>query len=83
MEREPTLSEPAEPDERLPGSPSAASPRPHYGDYVSATTLEPGSRILVRFKLIGHHNEIDYRLRHWVFERLILWKFKGFFFVAT
>ena len=79
------MSEPAEPDERLPEllSPSAAAPLPHYGDYAPATTLQPGSRISVRFKRIGYHSEIDYRLRHWVFERLILWKFKGFFFVAT
>ena len=82
IRHEPTLTEPPEPVERLPGSPSAAAPRPRDND-TAATTLQPRSRILVRFKPNWHHSEIDNKLKHWVFERLILWNFEGFFFVAT
>ena len=38
---------------------------------------------MVRFKPTGHHSQIDNKLKHLVFERLILWNFEGFFFVAT
>ena len=68
---EPTLTEPFVPAQRLPGSPCAAAPPP-YISVISTTTLQPGSRILVRFKPTGHHSEIDNNLKHLVFERLIL-----------
>ena len=41
---------------------------------------------MVCFKLICCHNEITYRLKHWLFERIVLWKVNGNaprFFVAT
>ena len=78
----PTLTEPFVPTDRLFGTPCSAAPPPH-ASVVATTTLQPGSRILVRFKPTGHHSEIDNKLKHLVFERLILWKYDGFFFVAT
>lgn len=82
IRHEPTLTEPSVPVETPSGSPSAAAPLPHDTDNAS-TTLQPGSRILVRYKPTGHHSEIDNKLKHLVFERLILWNFERFFFVAT
>ena len=47
------------------------------------TMLQPGARILVRYKPFGHHGEINNKLKHWVFERIILWHLEGILFVAT
>ena len=47
------------------------------------TVLQPGTRALVRYKRIGYHCEIDYKLQHWVFDRIILWRVEGILFVAT
>ena len=46
------------------------------------TVLQLGTRVLVRYKPIGH-GEIDYKLQHWVYERIILWRVEGILFVAT
>ena len=35
------------------------APVPYYGVRASAASLKPGLRILVRFKFIGCHNELD------------------------
>ena len=47
------------------------------------TLLQPGTRTLVRYKPIGYHGEIDNKLKHWVFERIIVWRIEGILFAAT
>ena len=44
--------------------------------------LRPGTRVLVRYKPIGH-TEIDCKLQQLVYERIILWRVEGTLFVAT
>ena len=59
---------------------------PYYGVRASAASLKPGSRILARFQFIVYHNELAYKLEHWMFERIVLWQVNGnapLFFVAT
>ena len=46
------------------------------------TMLKPGTRSLIRYKPIGD-GEIDNKLKHWVYERIILWRVEGTLFVAT
>ena len=70
---EPTLTAPFAPAAGLTELKGAAD----------TTTLLPGSRILVRSKPLGHHGEINNKLKHLVFERLILWNLDGILFVAT
>ena len=45
--------------------------------------LLPGTRIVVRYKPVGYHCEINNKLKRWVFERIILWRIEGILFVAT
>ena len=47
------------------------------------TMLLPGTHILVRYKPVGHHCEINNKLKRWVFERIILRRIEGILFVAT
>ena len=49
---------------------------------VGLAELLPGTRVLVRYKPIGHI-EIDRKLQHLVYERIILWRIDGILFVAT
>ena len=46
-------------------------------DAFDPTELQPGTRVLVRYKPIGH-GEIDCKLQRLVYERIILWRM-GFF----
>ena len=43
--------------------------------------LKPGARSLIRYKPIGD-GEIDNKLKHWVYERIILWRVKKTLLVA-
>ena len=44
--------------------------------------LKPGARSLIQYKPIGD-GEIDNKLKHWVYERIILWRVEETLFVAT
>ena len=46
------------------------------------TMLKPGTRPLIRYKPIGD-GEIDNKLKHCVYERIILWRVEQTLFVAT
>ena len=49
---------------------------------LDLAVLQPGTRVLVRYKPIGHI-EIDCKLQQVVYERIILWRVEGTCFVAT
>ena len=51
-------------------------------DAFDPTELQPGTRVLVRYKPIGHI-EIDCKLQQLVYERIILWRVEGILFAAT
>ena len=52
---------------------------------VHPADLQPSTRILVRLKRTGLHTDIDYRLLHIKYERIVLWQINEsrMFFVAA
>ena len=64
-------------------TPPTTEELPEQQEASDFTLLQPGTRTLVRYKPIGYHCEIDNKLQHWVFERIILWRVEGILFVAT
>ena len=67
----------------LPALPPVAEEFFESQEATDLTMLLPGTRILVRYKPVGHHCEINNKLKRWVFERIILWRIEGILFVAT
>ena len=51
-------------------------------DAFDPTEFQPGTRVLIRYKPIGHI-EIDCKLQELLYERIILWRVEGILFVAT
>ena len=49
---------------------------------LDLAVLQPGTRVLVRYKPIGHA-EIDCKMQQVIYERIILWRVEGTCFVAT
>ena len=55
---------------------------PQPQEATAHTMLKPGTRSLIRYKPIGD-GEIDNKLKHLVYERIILWRVEETLFVAT